>query len=226
MKSLLFLLLLIATSLLANAQDYEYVAHKFFTNMGKKDMELFKKAIEKNGRQDLIYGIIKKQKDILGLRDEENYTLETMHNNFVSEFVNPHKTSNCKYAKAYKNKAVASHKRLNSLKLNVALAKTNYQLCKNNRYRTTNCTAQYNNYARLARLYNNVVYQTKSYAKKAKYYVEKCNYSISIYNDELRNLKTKEKALIRRYTLRNEQAVNDLNNDLQLILDLMAKESN
>ncbi len=199
MKTTILLFLLLCSFLPLQAQDYNYVTKEIFQRKTEADVELLKNTIENEGRQELIYSLIKNYKDYIVLIDEKDRKIQNLNNSFDKEYIHPDKTSNCKNAKLYSRKTNSAVKRGNQLKIAVSLAKTSYNLCKNNAYRTTNCSNEYNNYNRQVNLYNTAASKSQEYASKANHYQDKCNNYIYTYNDELEILKSKEKSIKRKY---------------------------
>ncbi len=224
-KSKLYLTisLCLLMSLQGFSQDYDFVARKLFNeDYNETHTPFLKTTIEDLGKQQLIYSLKESLNNLERLVKERDNKLENIKDNFENQYDEPEYYSDCKNFKTYSQKNESSIKRINTLSGFVSLAETNYNLCKNNVYRTTNCSSQYNNYNRQVNLYNVAVSEQKKYYKKAISYQSRCTDYFNKYERARKNVESNYNTKENSYNTRIRNVgntVNRYNDELVSILN-------
>lgn len=178
-----------------------------------EDTKILKEAVEKTGNEKYIYSVMKNYTEYNKLKTEKNKKLADLNDDIKNDAPHPDKVSSCKNAKSYDSKINAAEKRVSWEKIKLTTALNNYNLCKNNYYRKTNCNTQLNNYNRQVDIYNNALNQLNNYKRTANSYIKKCKQATDNYNDGVRDYKTKRSSIISNYDRKINSALRAYESD-------------
>lgn len=207
---LILLFFLSVTSVVS--QDYYKLSEQFFNDTKTVHVNYVKKAIQENNAEQLVidlYNLTSEHEDDI---ERVNNKIKSIEDNFKSNYTNPDYVYDCK--KTYENRDEAKHlkKRLTYIETSMNIAKNSFNLCKNNVYRTGNCSQQQNNYKKQVDLYNSVLSELKSAVDNYEYYKDDCNDAINEYQNAYNNVKRQIDNLITNQKQRiNERERKDRN---------------
>jgi len=200
-------------SLQSFSQDYDFVAKKFFSDYNETHTPFLKSTIENLGKQDLIYAIKEHINKGERLVEERDNKLESIQENFEDQYKKPEYHSDCKNYKSYNQKNESINKRANRACAYTKTTLNMYNMCKNNQYRTTNCSSQLNNHNRQVNLCNDLSYEQKQYYNKAVNYGERCNSYVNRFKRAAKNAESNYNTSHAKYArlIQNEEEILNIN---------------
>ena len=225
MKTLKFyhIFIFFIISFSTQAQDYSFVINKMYSGDNSLRKTILKEAIEEHGKTSLIIEYKNNAKKTESLIKEAEVRFAKMKSDFTQNSTKPDNNTYCAKAKKSTNKLNSLNTQIGQVGTMVSLAKTNYGMCANNAYRTTNCQKELSNLRSYENRYSALVSENNQKLKLHKYNVEKCERAWDDYDTNVKEYYRKQEAIGNNYKVK----INSLDarqmviaNELKMIMDI------
>lgn len=181
--------------------------------------EILKEAAEEHGKTSLIIEFKNNAEMTATLSKEADVSLEKLKSDFIQNITTPDDNTYCVRARSSTNKLNSLDAQLGKVGTMVSLAKTNYGMCANNAYRTTNCENELSNLRTYENRYSTLVAEYNQKLKTHNYNVEKCESHMSYYDTKVKEVKRKQEATGNHYRVK----IQSLNERQAVIIDELIK---
>ncbi len=179
---------LILTTSLVLGQNYETISNYYYNQSTSTAEQVngIRKAIEKNNLSSTARTYLSKIKELEELGKSTQKTFDKTGKSFQMATTNPNQSNACRQSERYYNLHESEVKRANKLSIAVNLAKSAYNLCIGNAFRTGNCDQQANNYDYQLRLYDQAVLDSKEFYDSYAFHNKECIRNVEEYNNAQR----------------------------------------